>query len=81
VDDVSDPLELERIWSKTDEQKLIELCDNQAAFCADMVYLLDHHLDMVDSGQIRDGLTELRQHVLDNPDEYVLENIMLLTMV
>jgi len=72
--------DLNIIWNKSDEDKLNQLLDSPENFCADMIYLIDHHLQSDLSTDMRINLTNLKTYIQNEPDGYVAENIALLTL-
>ena len=70
--------EIDRIRNKTDEEKLLELCDFPQTFCVDMIYLIDYHLTTDLKTEMYLHLNNLKQYILLEQDSYVFEQITLL---
>jgi len=76
-----DPIELNRIWDKTDMAKISELIDNPTKYCADYVYLIDYHLSTNIGEQVRENLLTLKNYIQTKQDEFVSEQLSELIII
>ena len=73
--DLINDRELQRIWSKTDDEKLAELLDRPDDYCRDYIYLIDYHLGKNLGKQMRDKLVDFKRRIESNQDLFVLEEL------
>ena len=72
---------LDRIRSKTDEDKLNELIEAPEIYCSDFIYLLDYHLSTDIKESLRNHLTTFREYIIAEQDGFVAESILSIVLM